>query len=47
MILIRCAGGGYERVWLSMVGGKTTSGTEAFLIPWVSVSGVYLDSGGQ
>ena len=25
-----------------MVGGKTTSGTEAFLLPWVSVAGVYL-----
>ena len=37
------AGGGYERVWpVSMVGGKTTSGTEAFLLPWVSVAGVYL-----
>ena len=43
------AGGGYERVWpiSIMVGGKTTSGTEAFLLPWVSVAGVYLDSGGQ
>ena len=30
-----------------MVGGETTSGTEAFLLPWVSVAGVYLHSGGQ
>ena len=37
------AGGGYERVWpISMVGGKMTSGTEAFLLPCVSVAGVYL-----
>ena len=42
------ARGGCNLVWpVSMVGGETTSGTEAFLLPWVSVAGVYLDSGGQ
>ena len=35
--------GGYERVWpISMVGGEMTSGSKAFLLPWVSVAGVYL-----
>ena len=37
------AGGGYEPVWpVSMVGGETTPGSEAFMLPWVSVAGVYL-----
>ena len=41
------AGGGYEPVWpVSMVGGETTSGSEAFLLPWVSVAGVYVNSRG-
>ena len=41
------AGGGCEPVWsVSMVGGETTPGSEAFLLPWVSVAGVYLDLGG-
>ena len=41
------ASGGCEPVWtVSMVGGETTSGSEAFLLPWVSVAGVYLDLGG-
>ena len=41
------AGGGCETVWpVSMVGGETTPGSEAFLLPWVSVAGVYLDPRG-
>ena len=37
------AGGGINLVWsVSMVGGKTTSETKAFLLPWGSVAGVYL-----
>ena len=41
------AGGGYEPVWpVSMVGGETTSGSKAFLLPWVSVAGVYVDPRG-
>ena len=37
------SGGGINLVWsVSMVGGKTTSETKAFLLPWGSVAGVYL-----
>ena len=41
------ARGGCNLVWpVSMVGGETTPGSEAFLLPWVSVAGVYLDPRG-
>ena len=41
------AGGGCEPVWpVSMVGGKTTPGSEALLLPWGSVAGVYVDPRG-
>ena len=41
------ARGGCEPVWhVSMVGGETTPGSEAFLLPWVSVAGVYVDPRG-
>ena len=37
------SGGGINLVWsVSMVGGKTTSETKAFLLPWGFVAGVYL-----
>ena len=42
------AGGRRNLIWpVSMVGGETTPGSEAFMLPWVSVAGVYLHSGGQ
>ena len=39
--------GCYELVWpIFMVGGKLAPWSEAFLIPWVSIAGVYLDPRG-
>ena len=41
------AGGGCNLVWpVSMFGGETTPGSEAFLLPWGSVAGVYVDPRG-